>query len=103
MGKVNANATTVNATGIALPTAGTGIVRNSVGNYTVTFDTARLDADYIIQLTLLNAGPTRTIEVLGTPTINSFIVQISELSLDTTPSIISNPIDAEWYFTVTDF
>ncbi|MEW2919915.1 hypothetical protein AB1A65_00505 [Muricauda sp. ANG21] len=88
MGKVDVTATAENANGAS-------VVRNSAGNYTVTFDVARLDPDYIVQLTLLNAGPDVTIEVTGAPTTNDFTVQISDT--------VGAPIDAQWYFTVTDF
>ncbi|MBO0322614.1 hypothetical protein J0X14_09930 [Muricauda sp. CAU 1633] len=98
MGKVSADALTVNSNGA-------GVVRNSAGNYTVTFGAGvTIDADYIVQLTLLNAGPDVTIEVSGTPTATTFTVQISQLSeQDLAGALIATPVDAQWYFTVTDF
>ncbi len=78
------------------------VVRNSVGNYTVNLDTARPDAEYIIQLTLFGAGPDVTIEVTNQTTAN-FTVQISQLSSAGAGPLLNNPVDAEWYFTVTDF
>ena len=87
MGKVSADALTNNL-------KETTVVHNSTGNYTITFNTALGSADYIIQLTLLNAGAGATIEVTGQAT-TGFTVQISDDS--------SMPIDSSWYFTVLDF
>ncbi|WP_141673329.1 hypothetical protein [Allomuricauda sp. CP2A] len=91
MGKVNFDGSPANITGAA-------VIRNGAGsgNYTVTFGAGvTSDADYIVQLTLLNAGPDVTIEVSGTPTATAFTVQISDIG--------GTPTDAQWYFTVTDF
>ncbi|MEK6151709.1 hypothetical protein WIW50_00525, partial [Flavobacteriaceae bacterium 3-367] len=87
MGKVNGAATTVNANGAA-------VVRTGVGSYTVTLGTAIPTADYIIQLTLQSAGANSYVEVtsqLG----GSFTVQISNSG--------GTALDADWFFTVTDF
>jgi hypothetical protein len=97
MGKVNGDGSVDKITG-------TGITRNSAGNYTVTFIAARPDPNYIVQLTLLGAGPDVTIEVTGVPTINGFTVQISQLSTGAAPGpLTTTPIDAQWYFSITDF
>ena len=76
----------------------------SPGEYTVLFDTARPvgDNNYIVQLTLIGAGPDFSIEVTGTPSNAGFTVQISQLSIDAVPSLTSSPTDADWYFTVTN-
>ncbi|TXN36813.1 hypothetical protein FVB32_00575 [Flagellimonas hymeniacidonis] len=100
MGKVDAAAIAENASGAT-------VVRNGLGDYTVTLDTAVLSADYIIQLTLQNAGANTSIEVI-TQTANNFTVQISQTFIDNittpgTPVLDSNQIDAEWFFTITDF
>ncbi|APU09313.1 hypothetical protein A5M85_03135 [Cellulophaga lytica] len=91
---------------------GATTTRNSLGNYTVTFTSTMPDADYIIQLTLLNAGANVSIEV-GNQTINGFEVLISQMVVTSTAdssspptinsTISSNPIDSNWFFTVTDF
>ncbi|WP_133067293.1 hypothetical protein [Flagellimonas pacifica] len=96
MGKVDATAIAENANGAT-------VAQNSTGNYTVTFDSVRPDAEYIVQLTVLDGGPDVSIEVTGTPTAASFIVQISQLSIGAGPTLISAPVDSEWYFTITDF
>ena len=76
----------------------------SPGEYAVLFDTARPvgDNNYIVQLTLIGAGPDFSIEVTGTPSNAGFTVQISQLSIDAVPSLTSSPTDADWYFTVTN-
>tara|TARA_R110002020_G_scaffold445961_1_gene657984 strand:- start:64533 stop:66881 length:2349 start_codon:yes stop_codon:yes gene_type:complete len=73
---------------------GATVTVNSTGNYTVNLSTPRLTPDYIIQLTLLGVAAGTTIQVTG-QTINDFTVQIFDTD--------GNPIDAAWYFTVTDF
>ena len=87
MGKVNSLATTSNENGA-------NTIRNSIGNYTVTLGTTIASADYIIQLTLQNAGANSYIEVT-TQTASTFTVQISDSAGTAT--------DAAWFFTVTDF
>ncbi|MFD2099484.1 beta strand repeat-containing protein [Flagellimonas iocasae] len=96
MGKANA--------GTDVKVNGASVSSNGVGNYTVTFDVARLDADYIVQLTLLSTGGDVTIEVTNQGT-NSFDVRIWQLSapLSTPGPLTSTAVDAEWFFTVTDF
>ncbi|NAY92471.1 hypothetical protein GTQ34_11115 [Muricauda sp. JGD-17] len=99
MGKINLDGTSTNITGAT-------VIRNGVGsgNYTVTFNVGvTTDANYIVQLTLLGAGPEATIEILNVPATGSFDVQISQLSVGAGPSLTSSPLDAQWYFTVTDF
>ncbi|CAN0606506.1 unnamed protein product [Ectocarpus sp. 12 AP-2014] len=98
MGKVDALAT------VASNVNGATVGRNSVGSYTVTLNTPIPSADYIIQLTLQNAGANISIEVT-TQTANDFVVIISQTSIDNSgpPVLVSTPVDAEWFFTVTDF
>ena len=96
MGKVNADASIVNATGAS-------VIQNSTGNYTVTLDNSIPSSDYIIQLTLQNTGGDVSIEVTSQGA-NTFVVRTWELSTSTAPGpLTSTPIDAEWFFTVTDF
>ncbi|NVN19194.1 hypothetical protein GUA46_12665 [Muricauda sp. HICW] len=126
LGRVNNNATIVNASGVALPAAGSGVTRTSTGNYSVQFATPRPagDVNYIVQLTVLNQPqPGTTIEV-SNPTINGFDVTIYapfpmpdfyETQDPTTPTtvdphthsvvvdnILYSPVDSSWYFTVTN-
>ncbi|MBW8244930.1 hypothetical protein K1F50_19140, partial [Muricauda oceani] len=124
MGKVNGDGSPAKMNGATA-------TRNSLGNYTVTFATARPDADYIIQLTLYGAPAGSTIQVenqsnIGftvsiTSTQPSFIAVSPPFTTDlggSTPQhthtgfvdpfpIVDNlafsPIDAIWYFTITDF
>ncbi|NYJ28431.1 hypothetical protein [Allomuricauda sp. ARW1Y1] len=104
MGKVSADALTVNATGVA---AVSGVTRTGLGNYSILFDNPRPNGDYIIQLTLQNTAHNVSINVTA-QNPNGFDVTISETFIDNittpgTPTLDSNPIDAEWFFTVTDF
>ena len=126
LGRVNNNATIVNASGVALPAAGSGVTRTSTGNYSVQFATPRPagDVNYIVQLTVLNQPqPGTTIEV-SNPTVNGFDVTIYapfpmadfyETQDPTTPTtvdphthsvvvdnILYSPVDSSWYFTVTN-
>ena len=88
---------TLNENGIS------GVTRNSAGNYTVTLDSPRPDSDYIIQLTLISAGPDATIEVTNQAT-DQFTVEINRLSSPVGGgALISTPVDEQWYFTVIDF
>ncbi|MGJ8732757.1 MAG: beta strand repeat-containing protein [Cellulophaga sp.] len=98
LGKMNANIIT-NRHNI-------GTVDNiGTGNYRVNFVTDASSPDYVIQLTLLNAGADVSIEVVN-QTINGFEVQISQSFIDNTgatPVLNSTSIDGDWFFTVTDF
>ena len=68
-------------------------VSGSLGSYTVTFNTPRADADYIVQLTLI--GGSNIIFVTG-QTAGSFTVEIRDRNTNALTV-------AEWFFTVTDF
>ncbi len=72
----------------------TSITPLGVGNYQVNFSSNASSADYVIQLTLLNAGVNATIEVVNQAN-TGFTVQISDFN--------GASIDSEWYFTVIDF
>jgi len=87
IGKANAAAITRSSGVASIATLGTG-------NFQVSFSTNASSVDYVIQLTLLNAGTNATIEVVSQAN-NNFTVQISDSA--------GAAIDAEWYFTVTDF
>ncbi|MGX1930746.1 beta strand repeat-containing protein [Flagellimonas sp. 2504JD4-2] len=87
IGKANSS-TLTNSNGI------TSITPLGTGNYQVNFSSNASSADYVIQLTLLNAGANATIEVV-TQANNNFTVQIT--------NSLGTAIDSEWYFTVTDF
>ncbi|WP_190811630.1 hypothetical protein [Flagellimonas sp. S3867] len=87
IGKANSS-TLTNSNGV------TSITPLGTGNYQVNFASNASSVNYVIQLTLLNAGANATIEVV-TQANNNFTVQISDT--------IGTAIDAEWYFTVTDF
>ncbi|MGW9685544.1 hypothetical protein, partial [Flagellimonas sp. 2504JD1-5] len=87
IGKVN-SATAANISGASITSIGTG-------NYQVNFSASASSIDYVIQLSVLNAGANGySIEVV-TQTANNFTVQISDSS--------GAGVDASWYFTVTDF
>jgi len=88
VGKIN-QAVAINSSGIIAPINNLG-----AGNYQVTFTTAAGSVDYVIQLTLFNAGAGSSIEVT-TQTATGFTVQINDS--------LGVPLDANWYFTVTDF
>ncbi|VXB12472.1 beta strand repeat-containing protein [Maribacter litoralis] len=125
MGKVNADGTPakiLNST----------VVRNSAGNYTVTFDTPRPDANYIVQLTIFNVSPDFKIQ-LQNQTVNGFTVSTTEMSVISfpeeplievenstengvedhghnaiisailVPQIFINESDSNWFFTISDF
>ncbi|WP_420321816.1 beta strand repeat-containing protein [Flagellimonas sp.] len=87
IGKANGSILT-NTNGVA------SITPLGTGNYQINFSSNASSGNYVIQLTLLNAGVNATIEVV-TQANNNFTVQISDST--------GTAIDAEWYFTVTDF
>uniref|UniRef100_UPI0039817E09 hypothetical protein n=1 Tax=Spongiimicrobium sp. 3-5 TaxID=3332596 RepID=UPI0039817E09 len=89
MGKVNALATP-----LGTRTNGATAVLNSPGNYTVTLNPVNATADYVIQLTLLNAGPGFSIEVDNQLTTGFDVLIYNDANV---------PTNASWYFTVTDF
>ncbi|UBZ12802.1 hypothetical protein LDL77_12975 [Flagellimonas marinaquae] len=124
MGKVNGDGSHAKINGATA-------TRNSIGNYTVTFTTARPDADYIIQLTLYGATAGSTIQVENQTNIG-FTVSITSTQpnfnavsppfttdlggptpqhthtgfVDPFPivdNLAFSPTDAIWYFTITDF
>ncbi len=107
MGKVDVNATAEIANGVSAA----GVVRNSVGNYTVNLSTSIPSADYIIQTTVFNTSNNLiTIKVIDQQA-NQFTVQITSATNTSTDSsglphshtITNSPIDSAWYFTITDF
>ena len=125
MGKVDASLSPVNT-----KLSGAAVTHPSTGNYTVTFDTARPDSNYIIQLTLYGAPTGSTIQVQNQTTTGFDVVIVSTQpnfnpasptfttdSGGSTPHthtgivdtflIVDNLIflqqDASWYFTITDF
>ncbi|WP_418498997.1 beta strand repeat-containing protein [Flagellimonas sp.] len=80
------------------PTAnilGANIIPLNTGNYRVVFSTNANSADYIIQLSVLNAAANGYVIEVVTQDIDNFTVQITDGS--------STPVDATWFFTVTDF
>ncbi|WP_205728938.1 hypothetical protein, partial [Flagellimonas onchidii] len=87
IGKANGSSLT-NSEGVAT------ITPLGTGNYQVNFSSNASSANYVIQLTLLNAGVNTTIEVV-TQANNNFTVQISDST--------GLAVDVEWFFTVTDF
>ncbi|MDO6854722.1 hypothetical protein Q4599_14100 [Cellulophaga lytica] len=109
LGKMNTNNITKGHNITTVDNIGTG-------NYRVNFATNASSANYVIQLTLLNAGADVSIEVVN-QTNTGFEVQISQMVVTSTyrdpippateptvtSTISSNPIDSDWFFTVTDF
>ncbi|MEN8797906.1 MAG: hypothetical protein ABF293_01580 [Flavobacteriaceae bacterium] len=82
--------------GNALKINGATSIRNGVGNYTVTLLQARSDANYIIQLSLLDNNTVNPASVrVITQTNNTFIVEIRDATQVLT--------DKDWYFNVMDF
>ncbi|MDY8138783.1 hypothetical protein [Aquimarina sp. 2201CG5-10] len=93
MGKVATN-------GTPLRIQGASVVRNGVGNYTVTLNTARSTDDYIIQLTVNDPSVFQSSMQVTAQTTTTFTVQAYvRLNFNTTLFID----DVDWYFTVTDF
>ncbi|WP_024772778.1 hypothetical protein [Aquimarina macrocephali] len=93
MGKVAGN-------GTALRIQGATVVRNGIGNYTVTLSSARSSDDYIIQLTVNDPSNYQSSIQVTAQTTSTFTVQIYvRLNFDTTLYID----DADWYFTINDF
>lgn len=93
-GKIAANGTNLNATGAS-------VVRNSVGNYTVTLDTALADTNYTIQLTVEEPSATQD-DIIINPDSQAtagFDVNITEQDNSTAAGTL---IDKDWYFTVID-
>ncbi len=89
MGKVNGDGTPIKvSTGVT-----TVLNTPNLGSYTVSF-AARIDADYIVQLTVLNNTAGYSIQVTN-QTDSSFDVQV----LDE----FGNDQNSVWYFTITDF
>jgi inosine/xanthosine triphosphate pyrophosphatase family protein len=99
MGKVNSNVSLFkvqNAT----------VVRFSTGIYDVTFNTARPDADYTIQLTLLGSSVGTNIQVSRTPlpVATGFRIEITNSTYDPVSNLmVASFINGSFYFTVTDF
>ncbi|RUA13491.1 MAG: hypothetical protein DSY83_11150, partial [Flavobacteriia bacterium] len=80
------------------PTAnilGANIIPLNTGNYRVVFSTNANSADYIIQLSVLNAAASGYVIEVVTQDVDNFTVQITNLS--------GAAVDATWFFTVTDF
>nr|WP_321414199.1 hypothetical protein [uncultured Allomuricauda sp.] len=127
MGKVDASLSPVNT-----KLSGATVTHPSTGNYTVTFDAARPDSNYIIQLTLYGAPAGSTIQVQNQTTAGFDVVIVStqpfisfsQPSLTTSTTSAGVPShthmgtvdpfftvqdltfpqqDAIWYFTITDF
>ena len=126
LGKMNAN-TVTNGFNIA------SVNDLGLGNYQVNFTTPAASDNYIIQLTLFGAPAGSTIQVTAQTTtsfivqiseIQQTVVNVNSVFLNiddsTEPSItahdhtglsdpipdlghVINPIDATWYFTITDF
>ncbi|WP_074408364.1 hypothetical protein [Aquimarina megaterium] len=93
MGKVAGN-------GTALRIQGATVVRNGIGNYTVTLSSARSSDDYIIQLTVNDPSIFQSSIQVTAQTTTTFTVQIYvRLNFDSTLYID----DADWYFTINDF
>ncbi|MER3373500.1 MAG: hypothetical protein RIM83_02575 [Allomuricauda sp.] len=90
MGKVDAAAAAVNATGLDVA----GVVRNAIGFYTVNLDSGLTD-DYVVQLTAENT--------IG----NVRIIQASNQGATTFDVLIFDETgasqDSDWYFTVIRF
>ena len=95
-GKVDANGNTPKWYGAT-------VVRNSKGRYTVTFDTPRGDANYIIQLTIVDsngAGNDDYDIAYSNQTASSFVVQTGD---NDNGSGNRNQRDSEFMFTVIDY
>lgn len=93
MGKIAGNGTNLRIQGAT-------VVRNGVGNYTVTLSSARSTDDYIIQLTVNDPSVYQSSIQVTAQTTTTFTAQIYvRLNFDTTLYID----DANWYFTISDF
>ncbi|GGX21644.1 hypothetical protein [Aquimarina muelleri] len=93
MGKVATN-------GNAIKIQGASVVRNSVGNYTVTLNNARSTDDYIIQVSIMETNNYQSSIEVKNQTNNQFTVQVNTRVNGSTTLFIN---DVVWYFTITDF
>lgn len=87
------------ATGNALNISGASVVRNSVGNYTVTLNSALPDVNYSILATLEDSATDDSNIAITAQTTSSFTVNIGVGDNGATADVAS---DRNWHFVVID-